>query len=207
MEKILVFPRKSRRNWHRHEREIRFSSTSRRRTGWSRLRITILAGCLAGLAYTQVDMPAGIWRWPIVSSDTPKTVVTDDGTRPDRLIRDRAGANVRFGLCHSGGGQNCVVDGDTFWVDGAKIRIADIDTPETHPPRCAAEAELGERATRRLQVLLNQGAFDLEILGRDTDRYGRKLRIVTRDGTSIGGMLVSEGLARPYGRGRQPWCD
>lgn len=115
--------------------------------------------------------------------------------------------SARFGLCHSGGGRNCVVDGDTFWSDGVKIRIADIDTPETHPARCAAEATKGEAATRRLQALLNEAPFAMESIDRDEDRYGRKLRILTRDGASIGGMLVSEGLARRYEGGqRQGWC-
>src|SRR4249919_347673 len=41
---------------------------------------------------------------------------------------------VHFSLCHIGGGQNCVVDGDTIWFNGQKIRLADIDTPETHDP-------------------------------------------------------------------------
>ncbi len=113
---------------------------------------------------------------------------------------------ARFTLCHSGGGRNCVVDGDTFWFGGEKIRIADIDTPETHPARCAAEAARGEAATLRLYALLNAGAFSLESIDRDTDSYGRQLRIVTRDGTSIGEALVSEGLARWYGGGRQAWC-
>src|SRR5687767_13525428 len=27
-----------------------------------------------------------------------------------------------FGLCHTGGGRNCVVDGDTIWLEGVKIR-------------------------------------------------------------------------------------
>lgn len=112
-----------------------------------------------------------------------------------------------FGKCHSGGGQNCVVDGDTFWMDGEKIRIADIDTPETHPSRCAEEERLGNAATDRLQALLNAGAFELSPIDRDTDRYGRKLRIVERNGVSLGGVLVSEGLARPYGGGpRAGWC-
>jgi micrococcal nuclease len=117
--------------------------------------------------------------------------------------------SVSFGFCHSGGGQNCVVDGDTFWFQGEKIRLADIDTPETHPPRCPAEAQLGAAATQRLQSLLNSGPIKLVAPDdRDHDRYGRKLRIAQRDGRSIGSILVSEGLARPYSGGpRAGWCD
>lgn len=111
-----------------------------------------------------------------------------------------------FGFCHEGGGQNCVVDGDTFWVNGEKIRVMDIDAPETHPPRCPSEAELGDRATRRLQELLNAGPFQMETGDRDTDQYDRKLRVVVRDGESIGEMLVDEGLARRWSGSRQPWC-
>lgn len=114
--------------------------------------------------------------------------------------------SARFGFCHSGGGVDCVVDGDTFWFRGDKYRIADIDTPETHGPRCAAEGALGARATMRLQELMNAGPFTLESGSRDTDRYGRSLRVVTRDGQSLGGMLVAEGLARTWDGGRHPWC-
>lgn len=119
----------------------------------------------------------------------------------------RDALSARFGFCHSGGGRDCVVDGDTFWFAGEKYRIADIDTPETHPARCAEEAALGEAATGRLRDWLNAGAFTLESAGRDTDRYGRKLRIVTRDGASVGSALVAEGLARPWEGRRRPWCD
>lgn len=113
---------------------------------------------------------------------------------------------ARFGLCHSGGGSNCVVDGDTFWFTGEKYRIADIDTPETHPARCAQEAALGEAATGRLRKWLNAGAFSLENAGRDVDQYDRKLRIVTRGGESVGSVLIAEGLARPWEGSRRPWC-
>lgn len=116
------------------------------------------------------------------------------------------GLSVRFGFCHIGGGRNCVVDGDTFWFAGEKYRIADIDTPETHPPRCAEEAALGKAATERLRRWLNEGAFSLESSDRDTDRYGRKLRIVTRGGASVGDALVGEGLARRWEGRRRPWC-
>ena len=111
-----------------------------------------------------------------------------------------------FRICGAGRRYDCVVDGDTFWTGGVKIRIADIDAPETHPPRCDTEARLGEDATNRLLALLNEGPFVLETEGRDEDQYGRKLRVVTRDGRSLGGILVSEGLAREWTGHRKPWC-
>lgn len=117
-----------------------------------------------------------------------------------------SGIRAAFSLCHSGGGYNCVVDGDTIWLEGTKVRIADIDTPETHEPRCASEKALGDKATRRLQALLNSGAITTLSIDRDEDRYGRKLRLVMVDGASVGEMLVREGLARPYAGGRRPWC-
>jgi endonuclease YncB( thermonuclease family) len=98
-----------------------------------------------------------------------------------------------------------VIDGDTFRLGGEKIRIADIDTPET-AGRCPEESALAARATERLAVLLAQGPFELRPIGRDEDRYGRKLRIVTRGGRSIGDQLVAEGLARTWTGRREPWC-
>lgn len=153
--------------------------------------VTALAGILGGLGWAAYPLMPGEAR-----------VVAD---APAALFGRSA---VRFTLCHSGGGSNCVVDGDTFRMDGAKIRIADIDTPETHPARCAREAELGAAATRRLHALLNSGTVSLETARRDADRYGRKLRIVSVDGRGVGETLVAEGLARPYTGGyRAGWCD
>ena len=118
----------------------------------------------------------------------------------------RDSLSAQFGFCHVGGGVNCVVDGDTFWFHGEKVRVMDIDAPETHGPRCAEEAALGVRATQRLQQLMNAGPFSLESGDRETDRYGRALRVVTRGGQSIGEMLVAEGLAREWDGARHPWC-
>ncbi len=111
-----------------------------------------------------------------------------------------------FVFCHNNGGTNCVVDGDTIWYRGTKIRIAGIDTPETHQPKCAAEAKLGAAATRRMLQLVNAGPFTLQSINRDEDRFGRKLRILTRGGKSLGDILVEEGLARYYKGGRRSWC-
>ena len=116
------------------------------------------------------------------------------------------GVRARFGFCHVGGGDNCVVDGDTLYLEGVKIRIADIDAPETHEPKCAAEKALGDRATQRLIRLVNSGEVTLAPIDRDEDRYGRKLRIVKVDGESVGETLVDDGLARWYRGGRRPWC-
>ena len=128
------------------------------------------------------------------------TVSAEASTPGQETIR------ASFGFCHTGGGTNCVVDGDTIWLGGEKIRVADIDAPETHDPRCSAERKLGDRATRRLRELLNNAAISLQPIDRDTDKYGRKLRIVLVDGQSVGERLVDEGLARRYAGGRKPWC-
>ena len=114
----------------------------------------------------------------------------------------------RFGACSTLLRRDCVIDGDTFYYRGEKIRIADIDAPETKGAQCDFEARLGARATARLRELLNEGPFALQgFQSRDTDRYGRKLRLVVRDGVSIGERLVAEGLARRWTGGRMPWCS
>lgn len=115
-------------------------------------------------------------------------------------------AAAAFALCAEGPRTTCVVDGDTFWLAGQKVRIADINAPETHGAGCPAEQALGDRATRRLIALLNTGPFSLEIEGRETDRYGRALRVVRRAGQSIGAQLVREGLAEPWRGKRSNWC-
>ncbi len=120
--------------------------------------------------------------------------------------RTRDALSARFSLCHSGGGSNCVVDGDTFWFAGEKYRIADIDTPETHPARCAEEAELGDAATARLHEWLNAGAFSMESAGRDVDRYGRKLRVVMRDGKAWVRCSLPTAW-RGHGGAPPPWCE
>jgi len=171
-----------------------------KRNRHSALSARDIAVGLSGMA----AMATAVFIWP--SAAIGDALSAEKGVTQASLSTASIPART-FGKCHSGGGLNCVVDGDTFWIDGEKIRIADIDTPETHPARCAEEARLGNAATDRLQVLLNAGAFELQPINRDTDRYGRKLRIVMRNGQSLGGVLVSEGLARNYEGGRRDgWC-
>lgn len=113
---------------------------------------------------------------------------------------------AQFSRCAFGSRAHCVIDGDTIWYQGTKIRIADINTPELSEPQCAREAELAEEATQRLTALLNQGAFSLEDIDRSHDQYGRRLQIITRDGASLGDRLVDEGLAETWTGSRSSWC-
>lgn len=127
---------------------------------------------------------------PIVSSELePKLSLMAGSTSP------------RFELCGVTR-RTCVVDGDTFWLEGEKIRIADIDTPEISEPKCDSEYQLGMQATYRLRDLLNEGAFEVRPIGnRDEDRFGRKLRVIVRQGRSLGDQLVNEGLGSKPNQG------
>lgn len=137
----------------------------------------------------------GAWLWQI----TP--------TEPGPESQGRAEQyDVTFGRCSGPIRTTCVIDGDTIWLEGQKIRIADINTPEVSKPACPAERELGERATSRLTSLLNEGGFSLKLVDRDEDRFGRKLRVMTRDGESLGATLVAEGLAETWTGSRSSWC-
>ncbi|MDF1670214.1 MAG: thermonuclease family protein [Roseovarius sp.] len=98
----------------------------------------------------------------------------------------------------------CVVDGDTLWYQGTKIRLIGIDAPEVEG-KCHRERQLASDATAHLTALLNTGlrriAFDGE------DRYGRALaRLWVTDG-EIGPAMIAAGLAEEFGTGRPPpWC-
>lgn len=149
-----------------------------------------VAAALIGLGVFAAGM--AITNWDTVASAASPVVGRITGTN--------------FTICVTDVRWNCVVDGDTFWRNRRKIRIADIDTPEVFSPKCASEYERGMQATHRLRELLNEGPFELESIDRDQDKHGRDLRIVVRNGRSIGDQLVGEGLARTWTGRREPWC-
>lgn len=106
--------------------------------------------------------------------------------------------------CAAGPRHHCVVDGDTLWLHGEKIRLAGIDAPELDGARCKPERELAEAATLRLVELLAAGPPLVE--RRGLDRYGRTLATVYIDGEDVGAVLIAEGLARVWTGRREPWC-
>lgn len=215
---------RSRRLWR--DWDGRHSSFGRRRGfrfGRNELAGMLLAGIVGGLAWTMLPAtPPDVTQGPHAvarvepeswtESRRSRDLLAEQEAAPTSLYEHTAGGRsvnatrAVFGFCHSGSGKNCVVDGDTFRIGGDRIRIADIDTPETHPARCPEEARLGAVATQRLHALLNSGAVTLHPIDRDTDRYGRKLRLVEVNGRGVGDTLVAEGLARPYLGRRMGWC-
>ena len=116
-----------------------------------------------------------------------------------------AGVNVsRHSASPERGKSIYAFDGDTFELGGRRIRIANIDAPEIHPPRCAEEARLGNLATEKLRALLNSGPLTLG--GTGHDQHGRDLRSVSVNGQDVGEAMISAGVAREYGSGRRSWC-
>lgn len=152
------------------------------------LLAALAVGALAYVALERGFVSVPFERTPLASA-TPRGEVIDR----------------HFAPCGGAGG-TCVIDGDTIRVEGVSIRIADIDTPEVRNYGCPEELALGQAATGRLVALLNQGPFIAAPYTRDEDVYGRKLRILKRDGQSLGMVLVSEGLARAWDGARRDWC-
>ena len=101
-----------------------------------------------------------------------------------------------------------VTDGDTFRLEsGERIRIANIDAPETHTDqaKCRAEIVLGEAAAERARGLLDHRTVTFERVGRS---YNRTVARVTLDGRDLGERLVTMGVARPWPhhKPKPDWC-
>lgn len=114
--------------------------------------------------------------------------------------------HAQFRMCGSGQRHTCVVDGDTIWLEGMNLRLEAYDTPEPHNDICggASEVALAKQASARLLELLNSYAFTVETFG--TDKYGRTLATIRIQGTDVGDILISEGLARRWPDGPEFWC-
>lgn len=159
-----------------------------RRRGLPFAVLVIIAFGVGGVATTALTR-SGIADWMLSQAYAPQLV-----------------AQRSFPVCAGSVRTTCVVDGDTFWLEGVKYRVADVNTPEIGQPQCAQEAALGKEATRRFAQLLSSGPFELHRIDRDEDQYGRKLRVIERDGKSLGDILVAEGLAHEWRGRREGWC-
>lgn len=101
-----------------------------------------------------------------------------------------------------------MVDGDTAKLNGQSYRLVGFDTPETWKPRCGFEKGLGQAATDRARVVVAKAGWVNFIVMPGKDKYGRGLARILINGKDLGDILIEEGLARKYTKGRRKsWCD
>ena len=84
-----------------------------------------------------------------------------------------------------------------------KIRVADINTLEVSSSECSRTVRTSHPAP---YITPSEWRVQLTSIDRDVDRYGRKLRIVTRDGESVGEVIFKEELAEEWTGRRSGWC-
>lgn len=100
---------------------------------------------------------------------------------------------------------NCIVDGDTLWYQGEKMRLRGVDTPEMDG-RCVRERTLAQDATDLHLAMIASGILQITRFGQD--RFGRTLVEVETATGQVGPMLVRQGLADIYAdRHRNDWCS
>jgi micrococcal nuclease len=115
-----------------------------------------------------------------------------------------AKAAEQMAMCTGAVRVTCVVDGDTFWFEGEKIRIADIDAPEISRAECPEELVVAAKATQRLIDLLNENNWELRRNGKDN--YGRTRGSVILSSGNLADVMIAEGVARPWKGRRESWC-
>jgi hypothetical protein len=164
MNKIVPFQRRQERSsWRPHKPPLKgWTPNSKRWRRWNFWQVgnLVLAALIGGLAAQYVVKPGPTNSISLqqlaLNASTPQVTTS----------------SVRFELCGQGTRTNCVVDGDTIWYRGVKIRLASIDAPEIHDYKCSSELALGERSKRRLLELINAGPFEVVTSGtRDADNY------------------------------------
>lgn len=112
-------------------------------------------------------------------------------------------AAAGFPICKGGHRVTCVVDGDTFWLKGEKVRPEGYDSPEMGGPKCSGPAAGAAEARGALAQLLASGTIELERHGKS---YDRTLARVTVDGQDIADVMIRAGYGRRYVPGEKPWC-
>lgn len=130
--------------------------------------------------------------------------IAPDGSQatPVRVVTAKA-QTVSMPICGSGKRVNCIVDGDTIWVNREKIRLEGFNAPEMDGS-CGRERRMAIQARDELRHILDGRAFTIERRGKD--RYGRTLATVRVNGEDVGRRLISRGLAHEWRGYKESWC-
>lgn len=152
----------------------------------------------AALAATGAPVPPRAIAMPSSTSTARTTAATLPSPRPQVQTVSLGGKPETFAFCGRSGLNNCVADGNTFWLKGVKMNLAGIDVPQTDQARCLEERQRGFAAKVRLRDMLNAGGFQVASAGGAST--------LSRSGVSFADQLIREGLARPAGARNQSWC-
>ena len=169
----------------------------------------VFLGLVAGAAWLRWNAPvadSGNFSGPI-EWNAVQAVPTRAPDAADVAWQRRAGeAEAASGGMTVEGQHIYVIDGDTFSLNGTRIRIAGIDAPETHSARCPYEAQIGAAATQKLAERLR--GRPLWVSGIKVDSYGRNVAVVRVSGEDVADAMIGSGLARNYdGKQRRGWCS
>jgi endonuclease YncB( thermonuclease family) len=110
-----------------------------------------------------------------------------------------------FGQCYNSDGSNCVLSGDTIFVDHERVLIPGIEAPEINGARCQQEKDRGIAAAVGLSDLLQSGNVTVSPLFRD--EYGRAVRKVAVKGQDVSEWMINHSLVRSYTGEKQKWCS
>ena len=111
---------------------------------------------------------------------------------------------ARFGQCYDAEGSNCVLDGDTIYLEGQRIEIAGLKAPKIQGAQCDQERSRGIDSAVRLADLLNSGKVTLGPSVREPD--GQLRTKVEVGGNDVGTAMINAGMAREYGN-TNGWCS
>ncbi|WP_248305261.1 thermonuclease family protein [Devosia sp. 1566] len=105
--------------------------------------------------------------------------------------------------------KTCLVDGDTLWLSGEKIRLEGFDTPEPQTHICGGDREkaLARQASARMLELLNSNEWTIERGGLDATEEKRRLATIRIGGRDVGDILIEERLAVAWPDGEEWWCN
>lgn len=108
-----------------------------------------------------------------------------------------------FAVCDSPSDRPCVLSPASYAYRGRIYHLSDIAVPSLTAPHCPAEADRARAARIALARLMNGGSFNAHPDATDPDRSAR---ILSRDGVSLGGLMILKGHARPWSAKPIDWC-
>lgn len=108
-----------------------------------------------------------------------------------------------FPICGKAKRINCIVDGDTAWINRVKYRLKGVDTPEMCKED-TCECNAAKEAQIALRDFLSSGEVRITTFGKGS--YRRTLAKFEVGGVDAGEYLLSKDLARVWPDGVGRWC-